>query len=261
MSERKHLGRGLESVSHLFLSRPRPAQDGAETPTPCGATSPVLFVASGFEVIGKSVVACNVALELARGGHRTAVVDADSSLPTVRLLMGAATGPARFAVDETHALALFDTLEEAMQAGEAWDYVVVNAPAGLLLGDEPPLRAPRLLLVVSPEPRELIRIYAVAKSVAGLAGGLQLGLVVRGVEDEASARAFYEQVLDVFERRLAVRPAYCGFLPARGEIGRSVLSRVPAVLGSEDSDLVERLRGIAAAVGRVFEPGGRPRSQ
>ena len=265
MSERKHLGRGLETVSHLFLSRRQPSKDEAPAPTPSGATTPFLFVASGFEVIGKSVVACNVAIELARRGHRTAVVDADPSLPTLRLLMGAllepTSGPPRLVIDEQHGLTLFDTMAQATEAAETWDCVVVNAPSTLFSGEAPPVSAQRLLLVVSPEPRELIRAYAVAKSGVGWSAGLQVGLVVRGVEDDASARAFFDQFRGVLGRRLALRPAYCGFLPERDEIGRSVLSRVPAVLGAEDADLVERLRGIAGAVARVFEPGRSARSQ
>ena len=85
-------------------------------------------------------------------------------------------------------------------------------------------------------------------------------MVVGGVRDEASARAFFDQVLDVLERQLSVRAVYCGFLPEHDEIGRSVLCRMPAVLAPEESDLSERLRGIAAAVARQFEPGGSARN-
>ncbi len=265
MSARKHLGRGLESVSHLFLSRRRPSREEASAPAVAsGATTPYLFVASGSDVIGKSVVACNVALEFARRGHTTAVVDADPSLPTIRLLMGAMlgsdAGPERVAVGGSSGLVLFDTLEQAMAADEAWDYVVVNAPSRLLTGEAPPVGTTRLLLVVSPEPRELIRSYALVKRTAGWQSALQLGIVVSGGGDEASARVFFDQFLEVLERQLDVRPTYCGFLPEHDEIGRSVLSRMPAVLGPEESDLVEQLRGIAAAVAREFEPGGSARN-
>jgi len=261
MTARKHLGRGLESVSHLFLSRRQPSQDEAPAPTTApGVPTRCLFVASGAEVIGKSVVACNVALELAQRGHRTAVVDADPSLPTVRLLMGAAVsseaGPERLALDGAHALSLFDTLGQAMADDEAWDYVIVNSPADFFAGGPPPVSAGGLLLVVSPESRGLIRSYAIAKRMAGWHLGLPLGIVVSGVAGDAAARAFFDQFLDVLERQVNLRPAYCGFLPEHDEIGRSVLSRVPAVLGPEESDLIEPLRRIAEAVAHVFEPGG-----
>lgn len=266
MGSRKHLGRGLADVSHVFLSRRQSSPEGAPAPAAApGAVVPHLFVASGSEVIGKSVVACNVALELARRGRRTAVVDADPSLPTVRLLMGTVlgpgAGPARLAVDGGRTLSLFDTLPEAMEADEAWDYVVVNTPNRVFVGSGPPVGAARLLLVVSPEARALIRAYAVAKRAAGWHTGLRLGVVVSGGGDEASARAFFGQFLEVLERQIAVRPAYCGFLPGHDEVGRSVLSRVPAVLASEESELGERLRAIAAAVARVFEPAGSARRQ
>lgn len=264
MSARKHLGRGLESVSHLFLSRQAPLPQDAPSPreAPAAAAAsedltPYLFVASGSDVIGKSVVACNVALELARRGHATAVVDADPSLPTVRLLMGALLGPDG---ERARGVALYETLEQAREADEAWDYVVVNAPSRFFGADPPPLGMMRVLLVVSAEPHALIRSYALIKRTAQWPSALELGMVVSGVGDEASARGFFDQVLDVLDRQLAVRPVYCGFLDERDEIGRSVLCRMPAVLAPEESDLGERLRGIAAAVARAFEPGGSARN-
>ncbi len=282
MTARKHLGRGLESVSHLFLSRhhvsPSEAPTEQEAPAPAvepGLPAPYLFVTSGSDVIGRAVVACNVALELARRGHATAVVDADASQPNLRLLMGAllesAPIPARLAVDETHELALFDSLEAAGRAEAAWDYVVVNAPSALftvepvsaaaLVSAAPPAAAARVLLVVSPDARELIRGYALVKRTARWHSRLQLGIVVSGVDAADAARALFNQFLDLLGRRLNVLPAYCGYLAEHEAIGRSVLRRTPAVLGAEASDLVEQLRAIAEAVACEFEPGGSARNR
>ncbi len=272
MTARKHLGRGLESVSHLFLSRHDPSPSEApseqEAPAPAvepGVPVPYLFVTSGSDVIGRAVVACNVALELARRGHATAVVDADASQPNLRLLMGAllesAARPARVAVDESHELALFDSLEAAGRVEKAWDYVVVNAPSALFAAAPPPVAAARVLLVVSPDARELIRGYALVKRTTRWHSRLQLGIVVSGVDAADAARALFDQFLDLLGRRLNVLPAYCGYLAEHEAIGRSVLRRTPAVLGSEASDLVEQLRAIAGAVACEFEPGGSARNR
>lgn len=280
MTARKHLGRGLESVSHLFLSRrdasPQAPSLPKESLSPQAAPAagpgvpiPYLFVTSGADVIGRAVVACNVALELARRGHATAVVDADASQPNLRLLMGALLGsapiPARLAVDESHELALFDSLEAARRAEGEWDYVVVNAPSALFgaapVSGAPPPAAARVLLVVSPDARELIRAYALVKRTARWHSRLQLGIVVSGVEAADAAHALFNQFLDLLGRRLNVLPAYCGHLAEHEAIGRSVLRRTPAVLGSEASDLVEQLRAIAAAVACEFEPGGSARNR
>lgn len=275
MTGRKHLGRGLESVSHLFLSR-RPESQQAEAPPheesstqdapdePSRAPTLPLFVASGSDVIGKSVVACNVALELARRGHATALVDADRSMPNCRLLMGdvleaepGAPPPRAGGLDR---LRLFDATDEANAAGP-WDYVVVNAPAGPRPGNGTPPSMARLLLVISPEPGELIRAYALVKRIAAWHPGVQLGIVVSGVADETGARAVFDQFLDILGRRLNVLPAYCGCLPEHEGVSRSVLQRVPAVLGPEPSALVEQLRAIGAAVACEFEPGGSARNR
>jgi MinD-like ATPase involved in chromosome partitioning or flagellar assembly len=272
MTARKHLGRGLESVSHLFLSRrpesppngsppqdePSPHEVQARTP---GVPTPFLFVASGSDVIGKSVVACNVALELARRGHTTALVDADRSMPTCRLLMGglAEREPGRQApaVEALDRLRLFETADQAVAAGP-WDYVVVNAPAGPQPSNGSPSAMARVLLVISPEAAQLIRSYALVKRIAGWHPGVQLGIVVSGVAHESAARALFDQFLDVLGRRLNVLPAYCGCLAEHEGLSRSVLQRVPAVLTPEHSALAEQLRAIAAAVACEFEPGASP---
>jgi hypothetical protein len=266
MTGRKHLGRGLASVSHLFLSRPQPAADQTWPAAAAGhVASPYLLVASGAEVIAKAVVTCNVALELARRGRRTAVVDADPSLPTVRLLLGGAVpskaGPERFPLDGAHALRLFDTLEQAAADGEAWEHVLVNAPADFFSGGPPPIGVERLLLVISPDSRGLIRSYAIAKRSAGWHSGLRLGIVVSGVAGEATARGFFEQFSDVLERQAGLWATYCGCLPEHDEIGRSVLSRVPAVLGPQEGGLIEPLRRIAEAVAQLFKPAGSARER
>jgi hypothetical protein len=259
MTARKHLGRGLESVSHLFLSRrpesppngsppqdePSPHEVQARTP---GVPTPFLFVASGSDVIGKSVVACNV-------------VDADRSMPTCRLLMGglAEREPGRQApaVEALDRLRLFETADQAVAAGP-WDYVVVNAPAGPQPSNGSPSAMARVLLVISPEAAQLIRSYALVKRIAGWHPGVQLGIVVSGVAHESAARALFDQFLDVLGRRLNVLPAYCGCLAEHEGLSRSVLQRVPAVLTPEHSALAEQLRAIAAAVACEFEPGASP---
>ena len=229
------------------------------------ARRPVLFVVSGSDVISKSVVTCNVALELARHGNAVAVVDADPSQPTLRLqmgtMLGAGTTPARAVVGEAHGVVLYDTLDEAEANGTAWDYVLVNAPARLFEADVPPMEASRVLLVLSAEPRELIHGYALVKRTAGWHSPLQLGIVVTGIADEAAARSVFDQFLGVLGRRLSVFPAYCGFLASGDALGRSVLRRMPAVVGAEEPQLAARLRGIAAAVAQEFEPGGRARNR
>jgi MinD-like ATPase involved in chromosome partitioning or flagellar assembly len=277
MSARRHLGRGIDSVSHLFLSRRRPSPQ--QTPAAADrprAPRPVLFVVSGSDVISKSVVTCNVALELARFGHTVAVVDADPNQPTLRLQMGAVLAgasapgggppgadarPAWAGCDEALGVALFDTLDAAQADGTAWDYVLVNAPATLFEGDVPPMEASRVLLVLSAEPREIIHGYALVKRTAGWHSPLQLGIVVTGVADEAAARSLFDQFLGVLGRRLSVFPAYCGFLASGDVLGRSVLRRTPAVVGAEEPRLVARLRRIAVAVAQEFEPGGRARDR
>jgi ATP-binding protein involved in chromosome partitioning len=73
-------------------SEPRPAR-GARATAPLPGVRHVIAVASGKGGVGKSTVACNLAVGLAKLGHRVGVLDADLFGPSMPKLFGITTRP------------------------------------------------------------------------------------------------------------------------------------------------------------------------
>jgi len=111
LKDHKRLGKGLEDVSHLFLSeqdRPsssRPAERPAGDPNasaPDDQIPRVVAVTGDHRCLEKSFLVCNLAVELARRRRPARIIDADPSFPDQPFLWGRRPGDslARLAEEE-----------------------------------------------------------------------------------------------------------------------------------------------------------------
>jgi len=111
LNDNKRLGKGLEDVSHLFLSSEEtsPPSRREENPAenPAGsrkdeATPRVVAVTGDHRCLEKSFLVCNLAVELARRRRKVGILDADPSFPDQPFLWGRRPGDslARLAEDE-----------------------------------------------------------------------------------------------------------------------------------------------------------------
>jgi ATP-binding protein involved in chromosome partitioning len=83
----------LKSPEKLGSPANAQAQDPNEMPKLLSGVKHVLAVASGKGGVGKSQVASNLAVALAKAGYRTGLLDADIYGPSVQLVMGEAPRP------------------------------------------------------------------------------------------------------------------------------------------------------------------------
>ncbi len=74
-------------------SHAQPTDDPNEMPKLLGQVKHVIAVASGKGGVGKSAIAANLAISLAREGYRTGLLDADIYGPSMPLLMGSRQRP------------------------------------------------------------------------------------------------------------------------------------------------------------------------
>lgn len=255
MSQDRRLGRGLAGVSHLFLSHPVSEEKNAPV-----AESPhrndfiPIFVTSGFTLLARSIVALNVAVDLGLRGIRMALVDADPGAPTARILAGGAVrsmdGGIHIPLGTGQTLPLLDSVADVPDETR---YVIVNAPASVWLAGRTASGVRNLLLVASPSIQECIHGFAIAKRAAAVRGDLRLGIVVADVADDCGGRLLYERLVGVLCRRTSMVAAYCGWLSPSDRIGPSVRRRVPALLGSTEPDLSDRLRRITRVAAGLFD--------
>ena len=62
-------------------------------PLPLPGVSKIIAVGSGKGGVGKTTVAVNLAIALARTGHKVGLIDADIYGPNIPLMMGSSTQP------------------------------------------------------------------------------------------------------------------------------------------------------------------------
>ncbi len=243
-------------MSHLFLSRRRP---DAGSPLGLGVGHrtgvPPIYVTSGSEVIARSIVALNIAIDSAVRGIPTVLVDADPDALTARMLAGgvAAARGARtlLLLPGRPPLPLVDTFREGELAARR---AIVNFPGRRWLdgGEVDGIR--NILLVTSPMSMECLHAFAIVKRAAAIDPRPQLGIVVAEVPDEEGGRSFYDRFAGLLVRHTPAAPVYCGYLSPEDRVSRSVRQRVPALLSLAEPGLSNRLRGIAAAVEAYLVP-------
>lgn len=206
-------------------------------------TATVMAVASGKGGVGKTNVAVNLAVALARLGHRTGLLDADFGLGNVDVLLGLA--PERHI---GHLLAGEATLQDivisgpggvqivpagsglqsltALTAGQrhvlaaafdavcaGLDYLLIDTASGISDNViETMLLAGRVILVTSVEPAAIVDAYATAKVLSTASPGIEIGIVVNSVRNSEEASLAFRQ-LDVAANRFLNRPLkYYGFI-------------------------------------------------
>jgi len=201
-------------------------------------TATVMAVASGKGGVGKTNVAVNLAVALARLGRRVGLLDADFGLGNVDVLLGLAperhighflAGEASLAdiiidgpggvqivpassglqsltaltAGQRHVLAAaFDTICAGL------DYLLIDTASGISDNVvETMLLAGRVILVTSVEPAAIVDAYATAKVLSAASPSTEIGIVVNCVRNAEEASLAFRQ-LDVAANRFLKRPLY-----------------------------------------------------
>ncbi len=251
----------------------------------------VIAVTSGKGGVGKSNIAVNLAIQFARAGKRTVLLDADlglanadvlcnidlpfnlahvisrkKNLPDVKVLapggfhlIGGASGLARMAdLDEAERRRIIDALAELERQA---DIILIDTGAGINPNVLTFIRAAdHVLVVTTPEPTAITDAYAVVKVISREDPDRRLSLLVNQARSPAEARAVYDRIARVAKQFLGTVLMDAGAIPADEQVPISVRRRVPFSLASPKSpasrgvaQLAMRLQsGVGAAQGAGF---------
>ncbi len=231
-----------------------------EKARPAGLPLRVIAVASGKGGVGKTHIACNLALLAARTGRRVLVIDADLGLANADIVMGIephrhlghlldgsaplqevlAPGP-----EGVHVLAASTGVQELTRLDDAqklrlvtaldfiedqYDLVLIDCGAGI--GDNVLFfagAAQEALLVALAEPTSLTDAYAAVKVLSQQAGVERFQVVVNQVPSELHGREVWEKLTGVTDRFLNARVSYLGHLPRDENLQRALMAQKPVV--------------------------------
>ncbi len=220
----------------------------------------VIAVTSGKGGVGKTHLACNLAVLAARAGRRVLVLDADLGLANADIVLGVAPhfhlghlledsaplddilaqGPEGVRIlaassgvqeltrlDDAQKLRLVTALD-AIE--DRFDLVIVDCGAGI--GDNVLFfagAAQEALLVISPEPTSLTDAYATVKVLSQQAGVEHFAVVVNPVATGAHGREVFGKLTRVTDRFLTARVSFLGHVPRDENLQRALMAQRPVV--------------------------------
>lgn len=252
---------------------------------PAASRASVLAVTSGKGGVGKTNVAVNVALSLARLGYRVGVLDADYGLGNVDIMLGLTPqchighvlngektigeivlrGPlgihvvpggsglrAITAMSAAHRRVLAQALQTF---ATGLDYLIIDTAAGISDNVVETLRlAERVALVTSLEPAAVVDAYATAKILTQATREIEIGVVVNAVRDGAEAGLAFKQ-LDVAATRFLGRSLrYYGFVAEDRAVRDCVLVQRAVVDHAPQSAASRCFRMLASRLAGLDRP-------
>ncbi len=232
----------------------------AQFPAPPARPRTIAFT-SGKGGVGKSSLALNTALLLARRARRVAILDGDLGLANLHVLLGQTPRydlrhviagdrrlrdiilsgphgllvvPAGSGVAELANLSDDDRNELLAQLSEiehAVDFILIDTGAGIndtvltliAASDE-------AVVVTLPEPTSLADAYALMKVVVQHAAAYPFHILMNLVRDASHAQQVHASLEQILLRFLGYRPGYAGFVVADPWVSRAVIQQVPFVI-------------------------------
>ncbi len=229
----------------MQLDRP-PMNDQAEGLRQMAARSPVqvMAVTSGKGGVGKSTVAVNIAIALAKAGKQSMLMDADLGLANLDVLLNiqprfnlshvlegeknledvivegpsgvmivpAASGIQRLAtLQQTECMGLVNAFSDLRHG---IDHLVIDTASGLSNSVTSFSRAAReVLIVVCDEPASITDAYATIKVLSRDCQVDRFHVVANKARSVAHGRELYDKLLRVTDRFLTVQLDYLGTIP------------------------------------------------
>ncbi|MBW3539963.1 MAG: P-loop NTPase [Planctomycetes bacterium] len=242
---------------------------------PASSRAFVLAVTGGKGGVGKTCVALNLAIALARRNARVALFDANAGLGGVDLLCGLngywnlahvvngarrlgdvlLAGPenvriltgASALLDLPHesAAARQDTVSQLQELEQTCDVVVVDTGSGAgRHARKPAAAADAALVVTTPEATSIAEAYTTIKALAAAAEPPRLALLVNETESAGQAETIVERIRQTARLFVHRDIEDAGWIPRDPAVSRSVARRMPFAIDGSSSPAghaIERL--------------------
>lgn len=260
-----------------------PGTRAADSPAPAAPenrpAARMLAVLSGKGGVGKTNVAANLAIALARRGQRIVLLDADWSLSNLDLLMGVVP---RYTIEHLLAgevtprdvavpsysgvrvipattgrddLVNLDDIrrERLLRSLSAFDgetdLILIDGGSGIGRNITGLARSSgEILVVTTPEPTAVSGAYALLKSLDSLRLKRSPGIVVNQAGSSLEAREAWLRIYKTCKQFLGVRPEYWGYVPADEVVPRAVRAQEPFLMSSPTCPASRAINHLAQRV-------------
>jgi len=237
----------------------------------------IITVTSGKGGVGKSTISLNLSLALASAGKKVLLVDVDSNLANVDVLLGmtptyrlsnvirgektieevaipvwkgmkvvpGSSGDIRFPLIDSDVQLKF--LEDLRALENLYDFILLDTGAGLNAEVVTSvLNTDETLVVTTPEPTAVMDAYAVIKTVClEASGNLNLRLIVNAAWSPLDAEETGRKLQMVVNHFLKTQIHYLGFVPYDKNVHHAVVEQQPVVLRFPKSASALSLQKIA----------------
>ncbi|MDB6060642.1 MAG: cobyrinic acid ac-diamide synthase [Verrucomicrobiaceae bacterium] len=244
----------------------------------------VIAITSGKGGVGKSSIAVNLGLSLAKAGARVCILDADTGLANINILLGL-TPKASL----EHVLFGAKTIEEIMLDGpfglkiipgangisecvslhprqqlrltrelgrieNEFDFLLLDTAAGIaettldFIGS-----ANQSLVVITPEPTSLTDAFSLIKLMQRRRPGVKCQVVVNMCANVAQAREVYHRFSSAVEKYIGIRTNYLGHLLRDESLRNAVTLQSPVALFPESDPSSRSFIRLADALKQAVE--------
>ncbi len=277
--------RGLEEISHLFLSRQRilekeegPGENetgtsGDKVPllidqtvrdtSPVGHNLAIVFSSSSSLFAEKSFLACNLAVELAKRGSSVALIETTIRVPNTFYLLGPlfspdATEPLRpiniFDNDRKCIKAFFweqglddvDSFAIISELSRESEFVIINALPEISLLREMLCSLNSLFIVpTTARSEQLLNSYRLIKKISQQMTCEEVALLVIDEGFSLNPDAAFGLLKDMAHKFLECEVQFWGSIPKGPEFFRSIFRRTPLLLENHTSPISKALGNLA----------------
>jgi len=251
--------RDLSDVLHYFmpeLSGPEEASAESASTSPVStrpqAVLPILALPISDQDVVRTAFAWNLGVEISRLGGRSSIVTppADHGSPLWPEVADSSVGTEILYADRNDLQSLHRKAADVAVAG-----ATETEEGGVILVRVPPLwlRSPLqsntllrwVLLLTSPDPREMVETFGLARLLHTVREDTEVGVTFHGVKEVAAAEAAFEHLDRVARQRAGLALSSYGALLDDLEVYRAIVAHRAVGLARPQSPAALALRDVA----------------